>query len=187
MAYAWTDEAEAALQSNTCFTRAKAYIDVEQNGTGSYGVNVIDITDYVLRFDEIERASLAVDKNYQVKAYTLAVNNDTNYFTPNLMSGARTDVTNIWQSRPSGEAEPRMCRLYIKLAVTVAGNPSGSPPTDSSVEEQTIYRGKILDLNFIIGADVQCEITARDDFLDALDVVLASSEGGSDSIASTGV
>lgn len=172
MSVGWSSDAQTAILNN-CRVLFTAFIDVEQDGTGSYGVQIIDISDYVLRpWPRIKKESSAINRKWETAPITLRLNNSTGYFTPNLCGNAKDQITNIWQERPSGEAELRECKVYIKEKVWLA---------DNSTEEKTRFQGMIIDYNPIIDkSQMIMELVVRDQLLDALDRVFEIGDGGTD-------
>lgn len=172
MAVGWTADAQAAIIAG-CKAEITAHIDIEQDGAGSYGVQIIDITSYVCGpWPRMKRSSSAVDKDWKVSPITIRVNNSSGYFTPNLCVAGKTQITNIWQTRPAGEADFRECKIYIKDKVTLP---------DKSTEELTRYKGMIIDINPIIDdKQMIMELIMRDQLLDALDRVFEIGDGGVD-------
>jgi len=171
MAAGWTAGAKAAMQAG-CPVETTAHIDVEQNGTGVYGTNIVDITAYVAGpWPRLKKASSAIRKNWEVSPIILRVDNSSDYFTPNLCGVGKAQITNIWQTRAAGEAEFRECKVYVKQTLTLA---------DGTTETLTRYKGMIIDLTPIIDAKrMLMEIVVRDQLLDALDRVFEIGDGGS--------
>lgn len=172
MSIGWSSEAQAAILAG-CPMKWTFHIDVEQNGTGLYGVNIVDITDYVLPpLPKIKRNTPIIEKNWKISPIVVKVRNDTAYFTPNLCGVSKTQVQNIWKMRPSGEAKAEECKLYIKQVITL---PNGS------TETKTRFKGMIKELNpFFDEKNIVCEITVRDEFFDALDRIFEIGDGGTD-------
>lgn len=166
----WTSAVVLALASRKCASKWTVYIDVEQDGTGVYGVQVIDVSDYVLNVGKIERSTMACDRDWNVTPNVTTVDNGTAYFTRNLMVGHTAKIPNIWSTRPSGEADARDCRLYIDLTLT---------PETGTAETKRMFEGKILSVNPMEnGAEASCEIESRSFLLDPLDTVLKIGDGG---------
>ncbi len=172
MSVGWSSTAKTAIQDG-CPVEFSAHIDVEQNGTGSYGVNIVDVTAYVIEpWPRLKRASSVIAKNWETSPIILKVNNSSGYFTPNLCSVAKDTVTNVWQTRPSGEAKYRECKVYIKEKVTLP---------DGSTEEKTRFQGMIIDINPIIDkSQMIMEVIIRDQLFDALDRIFEIGDGGTD-------
>lgn len=172
MAVGFTSDAQDAIL-NGARVMSLIYIDVEQNGTGSYGVNVIDITTYQSgELPKLKRSSSIISKKWKTEPIVLRVNNATGYFTPNMCGVSKDQVTNVWQSRPSGEADYKECKLYIDQEVLLP---------DKTTETLRRFSGMIVHLNFIIDGHYSlCEIVVRDNFLNALDQTFEIGDGGSD-------
>lgn len=169
MSVGWSSEAKTKLQSRTCEVLWRTYIDVITS-LGVYEVNEPEITDYVLKLPPIERSSSIIAKNWETHPITLPVNNQTSYFTPNIIQDSRTaKLDNIWQRGwVSGEADFRLCKVYIEQSVKIS----------TGWETKRRFQGMIIDLNFIIAkSGVVCEIIARSDVLDALSAVFTTGDG----------
>jgi len=171
MAVGWSADAKAAIQAG-CPVEFSAHVDVEKDGTGSYGLNIVDITTYVIEpWPRIKRSSSVIACAWETGPIVLKVNNSSGYFTPNLCSSAKTLISNVWQRRPAGEAAYRECKIYIKEKITLP---------DKSTEELTRFQGMIIDINPIIDESrMIMEIIIRDQLLDALDRIFEMGDGGS--------
>jgi hypothetical protein len=166
MAMGWSTEAKAILTSRHVEGRLRCYVDVEYSG--SYGVSIVELTDRVVDWGEIERASTAIEKNFNTCQNTIRLRNDDAYLTPNFMSGGRDRIENVWSERPSGEAAYRDCRFYIDLEIKLASG---------SWEAVRLMSGMISDLNLMDEKGPVCELSITDEFLKAFDEVLTLEDG----------
>ena len=162
----WTAEARVLLAANKVPGRLRAYIDIEYNG--GFGINVVEITSRVIGWGELERSTSAVDQNYVTANFVLRVDNGDLYFTPNLMAGGRARVSNVWSIRPSGEAAPTACRLYIDFEIRLA---------DGSWESARMLRGRITDFNIPDSGGPAFEMIVADQLISKLDIILTRADG----------
>jgi len=166
MSMGWSAEAQAILLSNHIEGRLRCYVDVEYSG--AYGLNVVEVTDRVIDWGELERASSAIDQNFNTCQIIIRFRNDDSYLTPNFMSGGRDRIVNVWSVRPSGEADYKDCKLYVDFELKLASG---------SWESLRLVRGKIADLNLMDERGPACELVVKDTFMDALDKKLTIQDG----------
>ena len=162
----WSAEAQAILASNHIEGRLRCYIDVEYGG--AWGLNIVEVTDRVIAWGELERSSLAIDQNFNTCQIILRFRNDDSYFTPNFMSGGRDQIVNVWSERPVDEADYKACKLYVDFEVKLS---------DGSWESLRLVRGKISDMNLMDDTGPACELVIKDTFMDAFDKKLTLQDG----------
>jgi len=173
MSVGWSSEAQAAILAG-CRVLFTYHIDIEQGG-GVWGLNIIDVTDRVQEdgMGRIKKTSSVIEKDWELTPTTVLCDNADAYFTPNMVLGSRDQLENIWQSRASGEADPRDCILVIKQVVWL---------TDGTTETKERFKGKIIELNPIIDEGrISMELVARIHLVDDLDSVFTTEDGFSTS------
>jgi len=166
MAMGWSAEAQTILESNHIEGRLRCYIDVEYGG--AWGLNVVEVTNRVIAWGEIERATSAIDKNFNTCQIIIRFRNDDSYLTPNFMSGGRDRISNVWSVRPSGEADYKDCKLYVDFEIKLSSG---------TWESLRLVRGKISDMNLMDDTGPACELVIKDTFMDALDKKLTLQDG----------
>lgn len=167
----WTSDAQAAILAGAR-VETGVLIDVEQDGTGSYGGNVVDVTDYVLEYSTIKTGSSIIEKDWELHPFTVLLDNSSGYFTPNIAGGSRDELPNVWQTRPSGEASLRECKVLVKQTVTLP---------DDTTETVDRIEAMIVDYELSSNDDaVTAELVTRDSRLDALGVTFSQEDGESD-------
>lgn len=170
MSMGWSGTAETAMLENTVHHEWRVYIVVA--GTGG---ETVEITDRLHSIGRIARSTSILDKDWKFDETTITVLNHDAYMTPNrfLISSG---MTNIWQERTAGEAEPEDCMLQVDLSVLLP---------DGSWETKTMFEGKIREINDIHeGELLAVEITAIWSQLDPLDITLTHKDDG-DSVSHT--
>jgi len=165
MAMGWSAEAQTILTSNHIEGRLRAYIDVKYGG--AYGVDIVEVTDRVIEWGEIERATSAIDQNFNTCQIITRFRNDDAYFTPNFMAGARDQIANVWTCMAT-EADYKDCNLYIDFEIKLSGG---------SWESIRMVRGRIADMNLTDDKGPACELVVKDIALSALDTVLTLTDG----------